>query len=396
MYTRTADPTLRDVARHFPALLLTGPRQTGKTTLLRSTFPNADYVTFDLPSVAAEAESSPERFLAAFEGPVILDEVQYVPGLFRPLKAVIDRDRFAGRANGRYLMTGSQKASHMEGVSESLAGRVAVCELPTLSTAEIRRGSKDLPPTASLLFRGGYPELWRDRALPERLFFSSYVATYLERDVRTLLNVGKLRDFERFLRACATRSANLLNLADLARDVGIAPSTAGQWLSVLETTGLVLLLEPYFENLSKRLIKAPKLYLRDTGLLCFLLGLSTPEAVAQSPCLGAVWETYVLQQILAEKANNHLPGAVYFYRDANGLEVDFLLDHDGRVRLIETKWAELINDPRLLKPLKTVRNLLGERAAAEHWIAARPSMDHGLPGEPGVRVIDPTRVDRWW
>ena len=159
---------------------------------------------------------------------------------------------------------------------------------------------------------------------------------------------------------------------------------------------LAVMLPTPFENVGKRLIKAPKLYFRDTGLLCFLLGLSNPEAVVDSPCLGAVWETYVLQQILAEKANLNLPGAVYFYRDANGLEVDFLLDHDGRVRLIEAKWAEVIAEPKVLKPLKTVRGLLGERAAAEHWVAARPSMEHGLPGEPGIRVVDPTRVAQWW
>lgn len=394
MFPRVAIEPIRTVARHFPALLLTGPRQTGKTTLLRAAFPEATYVSFDLPSIAAEAEANPERFLSGFTGAVILDEVQYVPDLFRPLKAVIDADR---HRNGRFLMTGSQKPSLMDRTSESLAGRVALCELPTLSADEIHRGlpAADAPSVPRLLYRGGYPELWRDPDLPERLFFSSYVATYLERDVRTLLNVGRLRDFERFLRACALRSAQLLNLADLARDVGIAPSTAGQWLSVLETTGLIILLEPFFENLGKRLIKAPKLYFRDTGLLGFLMGLSSPEAVEASPLRGALWETWVLQQILAEKANTHSPASVCYYRDAGGTEVDFVLDLDGRVRLVEAKWAEVIQDTKLLKPLKSVRALLGDRAASEHWIAARPHVDHGIPGEPGIRVIDAGRPRRW-
>jgi predicted AAA+ superfamily ATPase len=238
--------------------------------------------------------------------------------------------------------------------------------------------------------------LWRDREIEPRRFFSSYLATYLERDVRLALRVGSLRDFERFLRACALRSGQLLNLAELARDVGIAPSTARDWLSVLEASGQVALLEPYFNNPTRRLIKTPKLYLRDTGLLCFLLGLESGAALASSPLAGPVWETFVLGQILRDRAATGSAAQVFFWRDAHGTEVDFLIEQNGRVRLIEAKWVETLTDRHALKPLFTVRDLLGERAMPEHWVASRTRHAHSVPQAPGVRLIDAARFVRWF
>src|SRR5579864_3375068 len=203
-------------ARQYPALVVTGGRQTGKTTLLRHLFPDASFASLDLPSAAHQADQQGEEFLAGFQEPVILDEVQYAPGLFRHLKVAIDASR---SRRGRFLMTGSQKFSLMTSLSESLAGRCAVLELDTLASVEIRAAfSGETIPVEEILWRGGFPELWRDREVEPRLFYSSFVATYLERDVRLALRVGSLRDFERFLRACALRSGQLLNLADLARD----------------------------------------------------------------------------------------------------------------------------------------------------------------------------------
>lgn len=381
-------------ARQFPALVLTGARQTGKTSLLRHLFPDAAFVSLDLPSAAQRAEQEGDAFLTSFGEPLILDEVQYAPALFRYLKVVIDAQR---TVRGRFLMTGSQKFSLMRGVSESLAGRCAVLDLDTLSSREIVAAFRDeeLPPEM-LLFRGGYPELWGDRRNDSRLFFSSLVATYLERDVRLATNVGSLRDFERFLRAAALRSGQLLNLAEMARDVGIAASTARDWLSVLEASGQVVLLEPYFNNPTRRMIKSPKLYLRDTGLLCFLLGLDEPAALLASPLLGAVWETFVLGQILRARAANASAGQVFFWRDAQNTEVDFVIEHNGRLRLIEVKWAETLTDPRLLKNLTKVREEIGDRAADEHWLACRTQHPHVPKGFEGVRLINAMSFTGWF
>lgn len=381
-------------ARQFPALVVTGGRQTGKTTLLRHLFPAASFAALDLPSAAAQAEERSEEFLRTYREPVILDEVQYAPGLFRYLKVAIDEKR---TERGRFLMTGSQKFALMHALSESLAGRCAVLELDTLASVEIVAAfPKEAILAEEIVWRGGFPELWRDRDIEPRLFYSSYTATYLERDVRLVLRVGSLRDFERFLRACALRSGQLLNLAELARDVGIATTTARDWLSVLEASSQVVLLEPYFSNPTRRLIKTPKLYFRDTGLLCFLLGLEAPASLAASPLTGAVWETFVLGQILRARAAAGAAGQVFFWRDAHGTEVDFLIEQNGRVRLIEAKWAEALGDPRSLKPLFAVRDLLADRAAPEHWVACRTPHPHVPAGAGGVRLINAVTFEGWF
>lgn len=375
-------------------MVLTGGRQTGKTSLLVQLFPNASFASLDLPSAAHQAEERGEEFLSAYAEPVILDEVQYAPGLFRYLKAAIDARR---AERGRFLMTGSQKFSLMEALSESLAGRCAVLELDSLASTEILaafRGEEIRP--EEIVWRGGYPELWRDREIEARLFYSSFTVTYLERDVRLALRVGSLRDFERFLRACALRSGQLLNLTELARDVGIAGTTARDWLSVLEASGQVVLLEPYFNNPTRRLIKTPKLYLRDTGLLCFLLGLEAPASLAASPHSGAVWETFVLGQILRARAASGSAGQVFFWRDASGTEVDFVIEQNGRVRLIEAKWTETLVDARALRSLLSVRDLFGDRAVGEHWVASRTPFPHAPAGMAGVRLVNALTFDGWF
>lgn len=380
-------------ARQFPALVITGGRQTGKTTLLRHLFPEASFASLDLPSAAFQADERGEEFLRGYQEPVILDEVQYAPGLFRYLKVAIDARR---AERGRFLMTGSQKFSLMQALSESLAGRCAVLELDTLSSTEITSAFPEEPMfPEEILFRGGFPELWRDREVEPRLFYSSYTATYLERDVRLALRVGNLRDFERFLRACALRSGQLLNLTELARDVGIAGTTARDWLSVLEASNQVILLEPYFNNPTRRLIKTPKLYFRDTGLLCFLLALESPAALASSPLSGAVWETFVLGQILRARAAAGSAAQIFFWRDSQGVEVDFLIEQNARVRLIEAKWAEVNVDPRALKSMLTVRDLFGDRAETEHWVACRTQHPHSPPRLPGVRLINAVSFTGW-
>ena len=272
---RDIEPRLQRSAKTRPVVVLTGARQTGKTSTFRRLFPNYAFVSLDLPTEAEQAEKEPGRFLQRHPPPVIIDEVQYAPGLFRHLKVAVDANR---TRNGQFLLTGSQKFTLMKNVSESLAGRADIVELETLSFAEIREA---LPKTGieTAIVRGGFPELYANPEIDSAAFYNSYLATYLERDVRALTHVGSLRDFERFLRACALRSANLLNKADLARDVGIAPSTANQWLSMLEASGQAVLLEPWFSNRTKSIVKSPKLYIADTGLLCALLNIRSEEAL---------------------------------------------------------------------------------------------------------------------
>lgn len=333
---REIEPRLLRSARTRPVVVLTGARQTGKTSTSRRLFPDHEFVSLDLPTEAEQAEKEPQSFLLRYQSPVIIDEVQYAPGLFRYLKVAVDAHR---RRYGQFLLTGSQKFTLMKSVSESLAGRADVVELETLSLAEIR-GALPATSVESAIVRGGFPELHADPDIDAVAFYNSYLATYLERDVRSLANVGSLRDFERFLRACALRSANLLNKADLARDVGISPTTANHWLSVLEASGQIVLLEPWFSNRTKSIVKSPKLYLADSGLLCALLNVRSEADLRQSPAAGAIWETFVFAQLRARERRAGRVRSLFFWRD-RAREVDFVVDVAGRLEIFEAKWAEV-------------------------------------------------------
>ena len=376
---RSIEPRLRRSARTRPVLVLTGARQTGKTSTLRRLFPDYGFVSLDLPTEAEQAEKEPSGFLQRHPPPVIIDEVQYAPGLFRYIKVAVDagRDR-----NGQFLLTGSQKFTLMKSVSESLAGRADILELETLSFAEMQAA---LPQTTveEAILRGGFPELHANPEIDLATFYNSYLATYLERDVRSLANVGSLRDFERFLRACALRSANLLNKADLARDVGIAPSTASQWLSVLEASGQIVLLEPWFSNRTKSIVKSPKLYLADTGMLCALLNIRSEETLRQSPVAGAIWETFVFAQLRARERNAGRTGSLFFWRDRSR-EVDFVVDIGGRLELFEAKWSEVPTNSDAVN-LEFVRNVVGKSRIATGAIICRAA--HGFPLAHGFRAL---------
>ena len=381
---RSIEARLLRSARTRPVVVLTGARQTGKTSTLLRLFPNHQFVSLDLPSEAEQAEKEPEGFLRRHPPPVIIDEVQYAPGLFRHLKARVD----AGRTlNGRFLLTGSQKFTLMKSVSESLAGRADIVELETLSFGEIRAA---IPQTAveTAIVRGGFPELHANPDIDPVAFYNSYLATYLERDVRTLAEVGSLRDFERFLRACALRSANLLNKADLARDVGIAPSTANRWLSVLEGSGQVALLEPWFSNRTKSIVKSPKLYLADTGLLCALLNIRSEEALRQSPATGQVWETFVFAQLRDRERRAGRVSSLFFWRDRTR-EVDFVTDVGGRLELFEAKWTELPTGGDAAN-LDFVRKTVGRSRIASGSVVSRTP--NSFPLADGFRAIPVTEL----
>lgn len=348
-------PALKQISGQRPVVLLTGCRQSGKTSLLEQAFPKHRYVSLDLPLEAERAESAGEAFLADHAAPVIIDEIQYAPKLLRHIKHAVDRDR---AAVGRYLLTGSQKLALMQGVSESLAGRVAVLELHSLSLREIQNAfsaPRDTDALLELIWKGGYPELHARQLDPKR-FYADYVATYLERDVRQAINVRNLRDFDRFVRLCALRSGQLLNMNGLAGDAGVSPNTIRSWLSVLEASNVIHLLPPYFRNVGKRLVKAPKLYFLDTGLACHLAGLRSPNELKSSALVGAFFETLALGQLIRAHANRGLVAPLCYYRDHQGNEVDFLVPVGERAHLLECKWAQ---DPHIGRGMRAVEHALG-------------------------------------
>ena len=381
---RAVESRLERSARTRPVIVLTGARQTGKTSTLLRLFPSHSFVSLDLPTEAEQAEKEPRSFLQRHPAPVIIDEVQYAPGLFRHLKAEVDAHR---TRNGQFLLTGSQKFTLMKNVSDSLAGRADIIELETLSFAEIHAALPQIGVETAIL-RGGFPELYANTDIDLIPFYNSYLATYLERDVRALTNVGNLRDFERFVRACALRSANLLNKADLARDVGISPSTANHWLSMLEASGQVVLLEPWFSNRTKSIVKSPKLYFADTGLLCALLNIRTEEALRQSPALGAIWETFVFAQLRDRERRAGREGGLFFWRDRTRV-VDFVIDSGGRLELFEAKWTELPDAGDTVN-LDFVRNVVGTSRVTGGAVVARPP--NAFPFSNGFRAVPVTEL----
>ena len=362
---RDIEPLLLKRAETRPVVVLTGARQTGKTSLMRRLFPDHAFVTLDLPSEAEQAERDPGSFLARYPPPVIVDEVQYAPGLFRHLKAAVDRNR--GRA-GAFLLTSSQPLGLMKSVSDSLAGRADIVELEPLSFAEASAAHPRLS-VEEFLVRGGFPELYENLDIDSDGFLRSYVATYLERDLRQFLQVSSLRDYERFLRAAALRSAQLLNRADLARDIGISGSTAAAWMSGLVASHQLILLEPWFSHRTKTLVKRPKLYLRDAGLAAFLCGVHSMEALRSSPLAGALWETLVCSELRRAQSNRRGGWDLNFWSDRSR-EADFLLHRAGAFHLADAKWTEHPN-ARDAEVLRKVARSLPEGAVRSKSIFCR-------------------------
>ena len=378
---RQIEPLLLQRAATRPVVVLTGARQTGKTSLMRRLFPDHGFVTLDLPSEAEQAERDPGTFLARHPPPVVIDEVQYAPGLFRHLKGAVDQER--GRY-GAFLLTGSQPLGLMKSVSDSLAGRAAVVALEPLSFAEARAAHPRLT-ADEFVVRGGFPELYENPQIDAEDFYRSYVATYLERDLRQFLQVANLRDFERFLRVAALRSAQLLNRADLARDAGIAGSTAGAWLSALEASHQLMLLEPWFANPTKTLVKRPKLYVRDSGLAAFLCGVQTVEALRASPLAGALWETLVCAEIRRAQSNRRGGWDFHFWRDRSR-EADFLLHRAGTFHLADAKWTEHPN-ARDTGPLRAIARALPPGAVRSLSIFCRAPNPYPLDDADDAHAV---------
>ncbi len=318
--------------------MLTGARQTGKSSLLKKTFKNHHYVSLDLPQVAQEAKENGSWFLENHPSPLIIDEIQYAPELFRFLKIEIDKKR---SQFNRFILSGSQKFSLMKGVQESLSGRVALLECHSLSIRELFYHYKLKKFSSSQvlkwIIKGGYPEVYAQKLKPER-FYADYLATYLERDVRQLVHIRDLYSFNKFLRLLAVRSGQMLSMHSLAIDVGVSSHTIKSWISILEAGNIIYLLRPFYNNYGKRLVKSPKLYFLDTGLLCFLAGIYTPQALADSSLLGSFFETLCLGQMLKLFSNKGIPTQLYYYRDQAGNEVDFIIPEGHKLSLYECKW----------------------------------------------------------
>ena len=340
-----------------PALLLTGARQTGKSSLLNHLFSRLPYISLDVPLEARQASESGGFFLESHGTPLVIDEIQYAPELFRAIKIHIDQHR---QVNGQYVMTGSQKFSLMKGVSESLAGRVAVLNLHSLSTRELLSHFKaELTATQTLewLVTGGYPEIHARNLDPQR-FFSDYVATYIERDVRQLLNIRHVREFDQFMRLLAIRSGQIFSMSRIATEVGVSTHTIKSWIAVLEASNIIYLLKPYYRNFGKRIIKSPKLYFIDTGLMCYLANIQSADALVNNPLMGAFFETYAFGQLLRDLRNQGKSTEMYYFRDKDGREVDFLIPEGNLLHLYECKWND--ESGELPKNIRKILPVFGE------------------------------------
>jgi predicted AAA+ superfamily ATPase len=346
---RELESQLRAAAKGFPAVVLTGPRRSGKTYLLRHLFPDATYVLAEDSDVITRLRSDPQGFLDSLKTPVILDEIQNVPEVFSLVRSRIDHHP---NRKGQWLLTGSQEAPLMQNVTESMAGRAALLQLLPLSTRE----SGKVGP-----FRGGYPEPLA-RPSTASLWFSSYVQTYLERDVRQILNVRDLSLFRRFLAVLASRHGQVLNKTDLAAPLGLSVPTITQWLGVLEMTLQIVLVPPFYENLGKRLIKSPKLYFLDAGLACHLLGIQSEAELRRSPLRGAVFEGFVASELIKSRLHRGLRRELYYFRDQQGLEVDFVVPGQaGTMELIEAKSSTTVT-PQMAAPMRTLATALRDKA----------------------------------
>jgi len=350
-YRRTLTSTIQSASAAFPVVLVTGPRQVGKTTLLQHAAKQGRaYVTLDDPQVRLLAKTDPALFFQTYRTPLLIDEIQYAQELFPYIKMIADREK----RPGLFWLTGSQHFHLMKGVTESLAGRVAVLDLQGLSQGE-KLGRPETPPflpgnrpdtqceplelraVYEMIVKGSFPALFAGANPDRELFYASYLRTYIERDVRDLLKISDEANFVKFIKVAAARTGQLLNYSDLARDVEVSQNTVKAWLSVLQTSGLVYLLQPYFTNVTSRLIKTPKLYFMDTGLCCYLTGWRTAETLESGAMNGALFETYAVTEIIKSYWHQGRQAPVYFYRDKEKREIDVLIEENGTLYPVEIK-----------------------------------------------------------
>lgn len=373
MIKRTLKTTLLRMARQYPVVTLTGPRQSGKTTLVRQVFPKCDYASLEDPDVRAFALEDPRGFLDQFSGSVILDEVQRAPELFSYVQTSVDDED----SPGRFILSGSQNFLLLRSVSQSLAGRCAILHLLPFSMGELenrssikisnigqrlpRRTGESAVDFVETLFRGFFPRI-HDKGLDPQQWLRGYYQTYVERDVREIVNVGDIEAFGRFIRLCAGRNGQLLNLTSLANDCGITHTTAKRWLSILEASFLVFLLRPHHRNFSKRLIKTPKLYFLDSGLLCYLLRIRSPEDLWIHASRGGIFEGFVITELLKNYLHSGSEPDLYFWRDSAGHEIDLLIEQGSELTPVEIKSGKTVASD-FFSGIRYWRKMVGDERA---------------------------------
>ncbi len=368
---RQIESALLAHSKWYPVIYLGGPRQSGKTTLLQNLFPVLPYASLEDPDVQLLATEDPRRFLNSFPQGAILDEVQRVPQLFSYLQTKVDADKSL-----RFILSGSQNFLLMENITQSLAGRVGILNLLPFAYPEILATT---PPARleEAAWRGGYPVL-HTTSVPQEVFFNNYIQTYLERDVRSLKNVGDLSLFSRFMRLCAGRVGQPINLSNLATDVGVAVNTIKAWLSVLEASYMIFMLPPYHQNFNKRQTKSPKMYFFDTGLVCHLLGISAPMQLDTHHYLGNIVENYLIAELYKKRSNAGKKPSFWFWQDQKGNEVDLLIEEDGKTKAIEIKSSQTFNS-RLLSGLQYWKKTNGNTQMQQYLVyAGQQHMDMEL------------------
>ena len=377
---RALEAQLKTKTKGFPALMLTGPRRSGKTTLLRTCFPEAGYHLLEDLDVVARIKDDPRSFVENLRPPVILDEIQNVPELLNYIRTRVD---LSDRKGTRWFLTGSQEPALMKGVGESMAGRAAMFTLLPLAREESPQVS---------VFRGGFPEIVTKRAEADT-WFRSYIQTYLERDVRSISSLRDLTTFRKFLALVASRIGQMLNKSEIAGPLGVSVPTVGQWLNILEATHQVILVPPFYENFGKRLVKSPKIYLADSGLAAYLLGIDSEKAMARSPFLGALFEGFVAGEIVKAQLNRGKRKELYYFRDRPGLEVDFLVPRgDREMFLIEAKASRTIrpDDTRSMSRLQKAIRL--RRTSACLVRLPSPALKEEERISRGVRSFSPAAI----
>lgn len=361
MFSRAIIDQLISFSSSYPVVTVMGPRQSGKTTLVKMAFPNLPYANLEAPDIREQAKTDPRGFLAQYPEGLIIDEVQRFPDLLSYIQVIVDEHN----RKGEFILTGSHQLSLHHALCQSLAGRVALLSLLPMSLEELSNAGF----THTLnewMFKGGYPRIFKDNLNPT-LAYRNYHQTYLERDLRDLITVKDLFQFQRFIKLCAGRIGQVLNLTSLSNDVGVSVHTIKHWLSVLEASYLIVLLQPYFENLGKRMIKSPKLYFTDVGLLCYLLGIENPNQLSRDPLRGNIFENFVFLELYKLRSNRALDPKLYFYRDQRGLEIDLIWEKERKLIPIEVKSSETFTN-EFIKNISAFQQLALEKSGKGYVI----------------------------
>jgi len=342
-YQRVLELKLKEYIAHFSAVGLTGPRQSGKSTLLQHTLPEYTYVTFDDFRIVSLFHEDPQRFISTYNNKIIFDEVQKIPELFNYIKIAVDKDR---KNRGKFILTGSSQFSLIKNSSESLAGRIGLLSLLPFQYSEIPAKLRDVS-----IYKGGYPELIDNKYAMFSEWFSSYIETYLHKDIAAIGHVGDIRDLRKLLQLLAANTSQQLNMTRYANDIGVDVKTIKRWISILEASYLIFLIPPYYKNYGKRIVKSPKIYFYDTGLVSFLTGVDNKKIFENGPMAGSIFENYIVSEIIKKELHSKSLAEIYYLRTSSGVEVDLIIDRKSKKEFIEIKNSETFI-PRMLTPMR--------------------------------------------